>query len=291
MTAHREGNRDGQLADRRLCPAVGLPHGRAGRPGPARWTGYAARASTRSQYSPASLTPMAAASRSGQQGGCRPAARTSTRRWSWRPRSGQGRHCGADRRHGRGPQRPRPPPGRRVAGVLLRQLTCTAGEIDVDVSYVPRPEYGLIYPMLEAVAGGIAAHGGASGLLLSAPAGFQVAGDTATAQLHLVAGQTVSFALQHGQLQDPPLAVWEASQIADRLQDTTEGWRSWSAFCTRPMRGPGARSLCFIPAGSCRRSRWPRPGPSWPRPRPRCRRRSAASATGITAIRGCATPA
>ena len=64
-------------------------------------------------------------------------------------------------------------------GVLLRRLTCTAGEIDVDVSYAPRPEYGLIYPILEAVAGGIAARGGASRLLLSAPAGFQVAGDTA----------------------------------------------------------------------------------------------------------------
>ena len=115
-------------------------------------------------------------------------------------------------------------------GVLLRRLTCTVGEIDVDVSYAPRPEYGLIYPILEAVAGGIAARGGASRLLLSAPAGFQVAGDTATAQLHLVAGQTVSFALQHGQLQEPPLAAWEAGQIAARLQDTTEAWRSWSAL-------------------------------------------------------------
>jgi len=60
-------------------------------------------------------------------------------------------------------------------GVLLRWLKCTAGEIDVDVSYAPRPEYGLIHPILEAVAGGIAAHGGASRLLLSAPAGLQVA--------------------------------------------------------------------------------------------------------------------
>ena len=149
--------------------------------------------------------------------------------------------------------------GAASPGVLLRQLTCTAGEIDVDVSYAPRPEYGLIYPMLEAVAGGIAAHGGASRLLLSAPAGFQVAEDTATAQLHLVAGQTVSFALQHGQLQDPPLAVWEASQIADRLQDTMEGWRSWSALHQAyegPWRelvlhsGRVLQALTFAPTGA-----------------------------------------
>jgi alpha,alpha-trehalase len=144
-------------------------------------------------------------------------------------------------------------------GVLLRRLTCTAGEIDVDVSYAPRPEYGLIYPVLEAVAGGIAARGGASRLLLSVPAGFQVAGDTATARLHLVAGQTVSFALQVGLLQEPPLAAWEAGQIAARLQDTIEGWRSWSALhqgYQGPWRdlvqhsGRVLQALTFAPTGA-----------------------------------------
>ena len=144
-------------------------------------------------------------------------------------------------------------------GVLLRRLTCTAGEIDVDVSYAPRPEYGLIHPILEAVSGGIAARGGASRLLLSAPAGFQIAGATATARLHLTAGQTMSFALQHGQLQEPPLAAWEAGQIADRLQDTTEGWRSWSALHQAyegPWRdlvhhsGRVLQALTFAPTGA-----------------------------------------
>ena len=115
-------------------------------------------------------------------------------------------------------------------GVLLRELKCTAGEIDVDVSYAPRPEYGLIYPILEAVAGGIAARGGASRLLLSGPDGLQVAGDTATAHLHLVTGQRVSFALQYGPMSEPPLTAWDASQTVDRLQDTIAGWRSWSAL-------------------------------------------------------------
>ena len=115
-------------------------------------------------------------------------------------------------------------------GVLLRRLECTEGEIDVDVSYAPRPEYGLIYPVLEPVAGGIAARGGASRLLLSSPAGLQVAGATATARLRLAAGQTVSFALQHGQIWEPPLAAWDADEITARLQDTLEGWRTWSAI-------------------------------------------------------------
>jgi GH15 family glucan-1,4-alpha-glucosidase len=144
-------------------------------------------------------------------------------------------------------------------GVLLRRLECTSGEVDVEVSYAPRPEYGLIYPMLEAVTGGIAARGGASRLLLSAPPGFQVDGATATARLRLTAGQTVNFALQHGQLGERPLVAWDAAEIAARLQDTLEGWRSWSAIHQTyegPWRdlvhhsGRVLQALTFFPTGA-----------------------------------------
>jgi len=62
--------------------------------------------------------------------------------------------------------------GAESPGVLLRQLTCTDGEMDVEVSYAPRPEYGLIHPILEEVPGGVAARGGAGRLLLSVPQAF-----------------------------------------------------------------------------------------------------------------------
>jgi GH15 family glucan-1,4-alpha-glucosidase len=144
-------------------------------------------------------------------------------------------------------------------GVLLRRLECTSGEVDVEVSYAPRPEYGLIYPMLEAVTGGIAARGGASRLLLSAPPGFQVDGATATARLRLVAGQTVCFALQHRQMSEAPPAAWDTAEIAARLQDTLEGWRSWSAIHQTyegPWRdlvhhsGRVLQALTFAPTGA-----------------------------------------
>ncbi len=115
-------------------------------------------------------------------------------------------------------------------GVLLRRLACTAGEVQIEVSYAPRPEYGLIHPILEAVPGGLAARGGADRLLLSAPVGLHVDGATATARLCLAAGQAAGFALRHGYLWNPPLAIWDADKIAARLDDTVEGWRSWSAM-------------------------------------------------------------
>jgi GH15 family glucan-1,4-alpha-glucosidase len=115
-------------------------------------------------------------------------------------------------------------------GVLLRHLACTDGEVEVDVTYAPRPEYGLIHPILEAVPGGFAARGGAERLLLSTPDGFRVDDATATARLRVAAGQVLSFALHHGRMWEPPLAAWDADEIAARLADTLEGWRSWSAI-------------------------------------------------------------
>jgi alpha,alpha-trehalase len=144
-------------------------------------------------------------------------------------------------------------------GVLLRRLACTDGEMEVEVSYAPRPEYGLIHPILEAVPGGLAARGGASRLLLSAPASFQVEEATATAHLHLAAGQVVMFALQHAQMWDPPLAAWGAGQIEGRLEDTLKGWRSWSAIHQTyegPWRdlvhhsGRVLQALTFAPTGA-----------------------------------------
>jgi alpha,alpha-trehalase len=144
-------------------------------------------------------------------------------------------------------------------GVLLRQLACTDGEVEVLVSYAPRPEFGLIHPILEEVPGGLAARGGAGRLLLSGPPGFQVDTATATARLHLSAGQTVMFALQHAPMWEPPLAAWAAEEIAAWLADTMQGWRSWSAIHQTyegPWRdlvhhsGRVLRALTFAPTGA-----------------------------------------
>src|SRR5919204_5967607 len=92
-------------------------------------------------------------------------------------------------------------------GVLLRRLACTDGEVEVEVSYAPRPEYGLIHPLLEALPGGVAARGGADRLLLSAPVELAVDGATATARFGLRAGESVFFALQHGRMWEPALTA------------------------------------------------------------------------------------
>jgi alpha,alpha-trehalase len=115
-------------------------------------------------------------------------------------------------------------------GVLLRRLRCTDGEVEAEVEYVPRPEYGLVHPLIQPVEGGLAARGGADRLMLSTPADLRVDGAAAGGRLTLRAGDWVCFALHHARTWEPPPRVWSQDDITSWLDDTAAGWRSWSAM-------------------------------------------------------------
>ncbi len=114
-------------------------------------------------------------------------------------------------------------------GVLIRRVTCTEGSVAIALEYAPRPEYGLIHPLLHAIDGGVVARGGADVLVLSCPVAVTLA-DTASAGFELSSGESVGFALQHrASWQEPPV-VWDADHVAARLDDTIAGWQSWSSL-------------------------------------------------------------
>jgi GH15 family glucan-1,4-alpha-glucosidase len=115
-------------------------------------------------------------------------------------------------------------------GALLRLLACTDGEVEVEVTYAPRPEHGLIHPLLHAVDGGLLARGGADVLALSSPVELRIHGATAEAHLTLRAGETAAFCLHHARSWEPAPTIWDQDEIAARLHDTLTGWRSWSAM-------------------------------------------------------------
>ena len=126
-------------------------------------------------------------------------------------------------------------------GVLLRRLVGTEGDVEVEVTYAPRPEYGLIHPILDVIPGAVTARGGAERLLLSGPDDWRVDGATASARLHVTAGQTVSFALAHGRMSEPPLAAWDGDEIAARLEDTLEGGEAVIAgVAAKPAQAVGS---------------------------------------------------
>jgi GH15 family glucan-1,4-alpha-glucosidase len=113
--------------------------------------------------------------------------------------------------------------------LLIRSLTCTDGAVDVAVEFRPRPEYGLVTPLLAGRDGGVAGRGGPSTSRLSSPVELTIQEGTATGILPLRAGQTVRFALHWAPLAGPPPRIFSQADIGDHLDATIAAWRSWSA--------------------------------------------------------------
>ncbi|MDJ0354296.1 glycoside hydrolase family 15 protein [Pseudarthrobacter sp. PH31-O2] len=118
--------------------------------------------------------------------------------------------------------------GAGAPGTLLRQVACVDGEVEMEVVFAPRPDYGLVRPLLEDTAGGILVHGGANMLTLSTPVLFELDDGQARAKPVLRTGDALGFALHHRTAGQVPPAFWSQADIARRLEDTLEGWGSWS---------------------------------------------------------------
>jgi alpha,alpha-trehalase len=144
-------------------------------------------------------------------------------------------------------------------GVLLRQIMCVSGAMEIGVEYAPRPEYGLIAPLLHQREGGVIGRGGADVLLLSSPIKLEIDASVARARFVVRAGESVGFALAHRSSWEKPLDVWTRTAITERLADTLAGWRAWSELHQRyegPWRdlvhqsGRVLQALTFRPTGA-----------------------------------------
>ncbi|MGA9526021.1 MAG: glycoside hydrolase family 15 protein [Myxococcaceae bacterium] len=111
---------------------------------------------------------------------------------------------------------------------LLRQLRCTAGTVELELEYAPRPEYGLVLPLLTPLHGGISGRGGAHVLFLTSPVPVEIDGSVARARLRLGAGDAMGFAVEHRTTDQPSARPWSQREIEQRLDDTAEAWRTWS---------------------------------------------------------------
>jgi alpha,alpha-trehalase len=149
--------------------------------------------------------------------------------------------------------------GFRSPGVVLRRILCERGSVDFEVDYAPRPEYGLVEPLLMPLRGGVSARGGADVLTLSAGVAMRIDASTAKSRFTLHQGERVCFALQHRTTSMPPPRAWSQKAIEARLEDTLQAWRSWSRLHQRydgPWRnlvehsGRVLQALTFQPTGA-----------------------------------------
>jgi GH15 family glucan-1,4-alpha-glucosidase len=152
--------------------------------------------------------------------------------------------------------------GKGAPHLLLRRASCTEGHVDLSMEYVPRPGYGLNYPLLDAVDGGVVASGSVDELVLSTSVALTLARDRAGAsgRFQLSQGESMGFALHHADRAEGGSArLWSPSEIRARLEDTVAGWESWSELhqaYVGPWRdlvhhsGRVLQSLAFAPTGA-----------------------------------------
>jgi alpha,alpha-trehalase len=149
--------------------------------------------------------------------------------------------------------------GRNAPSLLIRQVVGVTGQVELGMEYVPRTEYGLIWPLLSQVDGGIAGRGGPDITVLSAPVDLQIRAGAVVGRFSVAAGERVAFGLHYGQLGGRVPQVWPQGELARRLGDTLAGWRSWSEIhqsYAGPWRelvhtsGRVLQALTFYPTGA-----------------------------------------
>ncbi len=117
--------------------------------------------------------------------------------------------------------------GRHSPPILLRQIEGLKGNVEVQVTFCPRPNYGLSVPTLLQRNGQIIAQAGSLELTLLASCQLEIGSSDATARVTVTEGQTISFALidrLYREENDPLPAV----DVARELENARAGWQSWA---------------------------------------------------------------
>ena len=143
--------------------------------------------------------------------------------------------------------------------IALRRVTCVEGEVELELEYAPRPEYGLVEPLLGRTPKGVTGRGGPDVFFLSTRIELLLDGPTARGRFKLKKGQSAAFALQHRSSSEPAPEALSQKEIARRLEDTVAAWRSWTKEHQR-YQGPWANlvhqsgrvlyALTFYPTGA-----------------------------------------
>jgi GH15 family glucan-1,4-alpha-glucosidase len=110
---------------------------------------------------------------------------------------------------------------------LLRLIEGVAGEVKLSVEIVPRPEYGLVRPLLHRTDDGFCTYGAPNQFAMSSGVPLDIGDDTARATVTVSHGDEVGFALCWSDTAHPGLTPCHATDVAARIADTADGWRSW----------------------------------------------------------------
>jgi len=112
---------------------------------------------------------------------------------------------------------------------LLRLVEGIAGEVELALELAPRGEYGLVRPLFRSEDGGGRTFGGPNRLAVHAGVETAIEGATMRARFAARAGVQVGFALRWAPVEGAQPEPAAPEDVADRIADTAEAWRTWEA--------------------------------------------------------------
>jgi GH15 family glucan-1,4-alpha-glucosidase len=112
---------------------------------------------------------------------------------------------------------------------LLRLVEGVSGTVEMALELAPRPEYGLVRPLFRHTPEGGRTFGGPTRIAVTAGVPVEITDSTMRASFTVVEGRQAGFALRWTAVEDEAPSPTEASRVADRIEVTAEGWRSWEA--------------------------------------------------------------
>ncbi|MDQ3936166.1 MAG: glycoside hydrolase family 15 protein [Actinomycetota bacterium] len=112
---------------------------------------------------------------------------------------------------------------------LLRSVEGVSGSVELEMELAPRPEYGLVRPLFRGTDDGGRTFGGPNQITVRAGVTVEIEGATMRARFEVAAGDMVGFAMRWAPAEMAPPEAVAPDEVAARIADTAEGWRSWEA--------------------------------------------------------------
>jgi GH15 family glucan-1,4-alpha-glucosidase len=111
---------------------------------------------------------------------------------------------------------------------VLRSVEGVSGSVEFVMELLPRPEYGLVRPLIRVVEGGAKTFGGPNRIEVASPAPLELRDAGLHAAFAIRAGQRLGFSIVWAppEHRDPPRPT-APDAVAARVDDVAEAWRSW----------------------------------------------------------------
>src|SRR3954469_2248468 len=113
---------------------------------------------------------------------------------------------------------------------VVRSVEGVSGSVELVMELVPRPEYGLVRPLVRVVDGGAKTFGGPNRIEVTSSVPLELRDAGLHASFAVAGGQRLGFAVVWAPPeQHVPPRPTAPGEVAARVDDVVEAWRSWEA--------------------------------------------------------------